>query len=354
MNKKERIASFDPNGIGLRNNHFIGLPFTEEEAEIVLLPVPWDVTVSYSEGTATGPSNILQASTQLDLMDPMVPDAWKMGVFMRHPDEDWIEISGKLRNLSQQYIDFLEQGGSIEESPEMKDNLDFLNRMCGELQDWVLEESQKLVEANKLPGIVGGEHSVPFGLLKALAEKYNEFGVLHIDAHMDLREAYEGFTYSHASIFNNAMQIPQLTKLVQVGIRDYCEEEVAFMESQNGRIKTFFDMDAKAKAYEGISWKEQCMEMIKELPELVYVSFDIDGLRPDLCPGTGTPVPGGLEFDEAMYLIHLVVESGRKIIGFDLSEVAGLGNEWDGNVGARVLYRLSNLAGKSNGLHLLE
>ena len=95
--------------------------------------------------------------------------------------------------------------------------------------------------------------------------------------------------------------------------------------------------------FEGRTWDSICREMIQELPDKVYISFDIDGLDPKLCPNTGTPVPGGFSFQQAMYLIRKVVESGREIIGFDLCEVApGDEGDWDANVGARVLYRLNN------------
>src|SRR5690606_2133030 len=118
--------------------------------------------------------------------------------------------------------------------------------------------------------------------------------VLQIDAHADLRRAYEGFQYSHASIMYNILEeIPAVTKLVQVGIRDYCDEEFEAITKSQGRIVTFFDRDLKAGAYQGKTWDQQTDEIIRELPERIYISFDIDGLDPKLCPNTGTPVPGG-------------------------------------------------------------
>ena len=188
------------------------------------------------------------------------------------------------------------------------------------------------------------------GYLEALSERYDSFGILQIDAHMDLRKAYEHFTYSHASIFYNALSIPQLSKLVQVGIRDCCEEEVAMANHSDGKVKVISDQEIKAKQYQGISFVEICNYIVELLPEQVYVSFDIDGLDPKLCPNTGTPVPGVLDYNEAIFLIQTLVESGRKIIGFDLCEVAGSPHEWDGNVGARVLYELTCWMGKSQQL----
>jgi agmatinase len=200
---------------------------------------------------------------------------------------------------------------------------------------------------NKLVALLGGDHSTPLGLMQALSEKYSSFGILHIDAHADLREAYEGFEFSHASIMYNAIKLPQVTRLVQVGIRDYCVAENQLIKS-DARITTFFDREIKQSQFEGVTWSVTCDKIIEALPERVYLSFDIDGLDPKLCPHTGTPVPGGLEFEQSIYLIEKLVHSGRTIIGFDLNEVAPGNDEWDANVGARLLYRLSNLCLVSN------
>ncbi|MCB0664039.1 MAG: agmatinase family protein, partial [Saprospiraceae bacterium] len=318
-NKSSKIEQFDPNGVGLKNGHFIGLPFVEEEASIVLVSVPWDVTVSYADGTATGPQNILEASTQLDLYDPDVNDAWKMGIFMCPPTEQTLESNRELRAMAKSYIDYLEEGKKLKKNEEMRLHLDAVNEGCENLKKLVKKRTSKLLDQGKLVGIVGGEHSVPLGFLEALAEKHKAFGVLQIDAHMDLRKAYEGFTYSHASIFYNALEIKNIKSLVQVGIRDYCDEEVKVAKG-DPRVDVHFDQDLKEQLYTGRSWEKICKRIIKKLPEKVYISFDIDGLIPSLCPNTGTPVPGGLEFAEAMYLIKTLVKSGRKIIGFDLCE----------------------------------
>ncbi|MBI5915428.1 MAG: agmatinase family protein [Bacteroidetes bacterium] len=346
MTKQEKIARFDPSGVGLKNGHFIGLPFDEEDAETVLLTVPWDVTVSYADGTSTAGQNILEASAQLDLYDPDLPDAWKTGIYMRHLDLVWLNRNKELRPLADAYIDFLENGGHTARNPQMANILHDINHACLLLKNWVCQETKSLLERGKRVGIVGGEHSVPLGFLEALAEQ-GGFGILQIDAHQDLRKAYEGFTYSHASIFYNALKIKKINKLVQVGIRDNCEEEMALVHQSNCRVQVWGDQQIREEMFGGTSFKALCERIVAYLPQRVYVSFDIDGLNPNLCPGTGTPVPGGLEFSEAIFLIKTVVESGREIIGFDLCEVAGMENEWDGNVGARVLYKLCNLMGKS-------
>ena len=348
MNSTAHNPEFNPSGVGLKSGNFIGLPFTEKSARLILLPVPWDVTVSYGEGTALGPEAIRDASTQLDLFDSDVEDAWKLGIFMQPTDQVVLKKRDELRQLAWPYIQFLEQGGNVTGELSMRKALDEMNTGCSEMNKWVFNQSKRLLAAGKLVGIVGGDHSVPLGFIQALAEKYEEFGILQIDAHLDLRGSYEGFTFSHASIFNNALKEKAVSKLVQVGIRDYCEEEVKLVEKEEERISVFFDQELKENRFNGKSWNVQCGKIVEELPELVYVSFDIDGLDPKLCPNTGTPVPGGLDFPEAVFLLKKVVESGRKIIGFDVCETGN--NEWDANVAARIIYKLCNLAGRSNGL----
>ncbi|MCB0706250.1 MAG: agmatinase family protein [Saprospiraceae bacterium] len=343
---KKQPAEFDPNGVGLDNGHFIGLPFTEETAKVVLLSIPWDLTVSYADGTATGPENILQASTQLDLYDADIPDAWKTGIYLKPSPGKWLKLNRQLRNKSISYIRFLEEGGKLENAPDMQLTLNELNDACDTLRLWVRKKTNLLLDAGKKVGVVGGEHSVPLGFLETLAEREGPFGILQIDAHMDLRKAYEGFTYSHASIFRNALEIPQIEKLVQVGIRDACEEEWKFVEASEGRVVVFPDQELQEITFEGQTWESICDEILVHLPQKVYISFDIDGLDPKLCPNTGTPVPGGLDLPQAFYLLKKLMLSGRQLIGFDLSEVAGSGNEWDGNVGARILYKLANWLGQ--------
>ena len=344
MTKQERIDNFDPNGLASTDNIY-GLPFEEEHAEVVILPVPWEVTVSYSAGTAKGPQAIREASWQVDLYDPRVKDAWKMGIYMLPEEKKLARQSKKMRKLAEKYIDALGNGNSA----KMEEERTALNEACEKMVNWVEEETAHLMAKGKLVALLGGDHSTPLGYLKALAKVHGDFGILQIDAHADLRIAYEGFTYSHASIMYNAVQIPQVQKLVQVGIRDYCQEEVDVMQKEPRRIKTFFDRDLKHEQFDGVTWKKQVQAIIKELPEKVYLSFDIDGLDPKLCPNTGTPVAGGFEAEQVLYLVEELVNSGKTLIGFDLNEVAPGKDEWDANVGARLLYYLCNLLGKSNG-----
>lgn len=331
-------ASFDPNGMGIKGNLF-GLPYSSEDASLVILPVPWQVTVSYGSGTAQAPAAILDASSQIDLLHSFIKEAWKTPVTMGPISDELYQENVKLRELAESHIRKMENGL---ESESDKVLLSKVNDACENLNIYIKNTCSRLLKENKIVGLLGGDHSTPIGYLRALAEKYDRFGILQIDAHADLRKAYEGFTYSHASIMYNALKLPGVGRLVQVGIRDYCEEEKNVMERSMGRVKTFFDADLKSAQYNGITWAETCSLIIKELPNLVYISFDIDGLDPKLCPHTGTPVPGGLEFAQVTFLLKEIVRSGRRIIGFDLCEVApGAADDWDANVGARALWELT-------------
>jgi agmatinase len=333
---------FDPNGYAIKNGNFIGLPYNEDTAKIILLPVPWEATVSYAAGTALGPSNILNASYQLDLVDWEFENAWKTPIYMAPIDASVQALSDATRALAIQHIDNLEQAIAIDNSL-----IDRVNNNSQQLNIWVYEQTKAFLKKGKKVGLVGGEHSVPFGYLKALAEVEGEFGILQIDAHFDLRAAYEDFTYSHASIFYNVLeQIPQIKQLTQVGIRDACQDEFDYVKAHSNRISVYGMNYIREQGYtQAQTYHEICQQIIDSLPQKVYISFDIDGLDPKLCPNTGTPVPEGLEFMEAVHLLHQIINSGRTIIGFDLCEV-GSTTEWDGNVGARILYKLAVLLGR--------
>ncbi|HEY9774145.1 MAG TPA: agmatinase family protein [Planktothrix sp.] len=350
MTIKETVE-FDPNALAQKDAGIFGLPFDTQTARQVIIPVPWEATVSYREGTARGPRAILKASMQVDLYDADAPDAWKFGIAMDDFSPELEELSHNARLDAEKYIEMLEEGETPDETPKMKELLDRVNKSCEEMNAWVQTRAAQWIEQGKLVSLVGGDHSTPLGLLRELGNHHKEFGILHFDAHADLRDAYEGFKYSHASIMFNVLEIKSMKKMVQVGIRDYCDAEIKTVAQSKGRIVPMYDRDVKARLFEGEPWREICDEITNQLPQKVYVSFDIDGLDPKLCPNTGTPVPGGLEFEEALFLVRQLVRSGRQIIGFDVNEVApgeDEDNEWDANVGARLLYRIAGLAAVSN------
>lgn len=344
------FSNYDPNSVGNPNNNIFGLPTSEEDARLVIVPVPWEVTVSYGAGTARAPEAIFKASLQVDLFDPEFPDAWKQGYYMRPSDKKILMKSDYLRKEAELYIDYISKGEDVSANQFMTKTLKEVNEGSHFLNNWVYEQTRVLLEKNKLVGLLGGDHSTPLGFFKAIGEKHGEFGILQIDAHFDLRQAYEGFVYSHASVMYNALnEIPQLKTLVQAGIRDYGSDEWSYVKNSNFRVITYFDKDIRNRQFEGQSWKKIAEEMVGKLPDKVYISFDIDGLDRKLCPFTGTPVPGGFELEQVFYLFSKILVSGKTIVGFDLNEV-GIGGDtdWDANVGARVLFKLCNLLVTSN------
>ncbi|RYF83608.1 MAG: agmatinase family protein [Chitinophagaceae bacterium] len=343
------LSTFDPNSAGNPNNNIFGLPFSQEDARLVVLPIPWEVTVSFGSGTARSAEQIMSASLQVDLFDPNYPDSWQQGFFMKEPDKKILLKSDYLRKEAELYIDYISKGDIVEKNQFMCRTLKEVNEGSHFLNNWVYQQAKAVLDSGKLLGVLGGDHSTPLGYMKAIAEKYGDFGIVQIDAHCDLRVAYEGFVYSHASIMHNALnEIPELKKLVQMGIRDYSLGEHEYIQQNKERIRTYFDSEIRVRQYEGETFKQIVEEVISQLPDQVYISFDIDGLDPKLCPNTGTPVQGGFETEQVFYLFDKIKQSGKKIIGFDLSEVSMSENAWDANVGARVLFKLCNLMVASN------
>ncbi|MES2332921.1 MAG: agmatinase family protein [Bacteroidota bacterium] len=338
------LSQFDPNFVGNPNNNIFGLPFTEDDARLIILPVPWEVTVSYGAGTSRSPEHVFKCSKQVDLFDTDGSYGWKQGFFMGDIDRKLLMKSDYLRKEAELYIDYISKGEPVEKNKFMCKSLKEINEGSAMMNQWVYEHSKALLEKGKLVALLGGDHSTPLGFMRALGEKHGAFGVLQIDAHCDLRKGYEHFTYSHASVMYNALQeIPALEKLVQIGIRDFSEEEWDFICNSDYKVVSYLDKAIKERQYEGETWKQIADEIVNHLPQQVYISFDIDGLDRKLCPNTGTPVQGGFESEQIFYLIKKITDSGRKLIGFDLVEIGVGQTDWDSNVGARILWRLCNL-----------
>lgn len=334
------MTSMDPSITASYKVGLFGIPTTANEAAVILIPVPWEVTTSYGGGTAGGPLAVLKASPQIDLFDLELGTNYQKGYHLLEIPSDLENLNRLMKPKALQVREALEERGklSIEELKLVEE----VNLACGKMTEWVYSQAKTYLAQDKVVAVLGGDHSSPEGLIRAVSEKHKgEIGVLHIDAHADLRDAYQGFKRSHASIMFNVMNSEWKPKnLVQVGIRDFSEEEYQLTQKRQD-IDTFFDLNLQKSQMAGETWKSLCRQIIDKLPKKVYVSFDIDGLNPTFCPHTGTPVPGGLTFDQANYLIGQVVESGRQIVGFDLNEVApGQDDEWDANVGARMLYKL--------------
>jgi agmatinase len=322
---------FDPDAPAEGDGLF-GLPFTADEARVVVLPVPWQATTSYRRGTRGAPKAVLEASRQVDLHDLEYGDAWRAGIAMLpiSPDiEAW---------------DLAAEGCALRviAGKGYADDCARVDALSAKVNAVVHDFAERTLADGRVPAVLGGDHSVPFGAIQAAAGAFPGLGILHVDAHADLRVAYEGFTWSHASILHNvATRVPAVSRIVQVGIRDVGEREVAFARAAGDRIRVFDDFVLGKAVAEGVPWARTVDAIVAALPHRVWVTFDIDGLDPALCPGTGTPVPGGLDFRQACALLAAVAAK-RRIVGFDLNEV-GTG-AWDAIVGARVLYKLCGAA----------
>ena len=320
-----RSATFDPDAAATEGSGIYGLPFTPEEARVVLIPVPYEATTSYGGGTSRGPQAVLDASKQVDLYDHETGRPYEAGIAMLPIPRKIVSWNAEAKKLGRKRVAAV-------------------NKISDQVNDWVYEQTSTLLAHGKMAVVIGGDHSVPFGSMRAYAERYPGLGILHLDAHADLRNAYEGFTWSHASIFHNVVTRLPIRKLVQVGVRDLGAAELRMIQESNGRIVTFFDPDVAARKEEGAPFAQIADEIVAELPRDVYLSWDIDGLDPTLCPGTGTPVPGGLSWNEAIGLLRALRRAKKRIVGLDLCEVAPGETEWDANVGARLLYKMIGFA----------
>jgi agmatinase len=350
------VSDVDPSGVAVKNGNFLGFPeISKTEADFVFLPIPWDVTTSYRQGTHKGPQAILDASYQVDLFSPELDEVWKLKVYTESlastHAEKTLALNKQMRPLAEEHIAALERG---EKNADLKKLLR-INEACERVFLEYLKFSREVLETGKTLLTLGGDHSVSLGPILAHAEKFSNLSILHIDAHADLRQAYEGFTHSHASVLFNVLNSAKhkssgrIAKLVQVGIRDVSKVEVELAQ-KDSRVEVFYDWDLKQASFNGLTWAKQVEEIIKPLTQTVYLTFDIDGLDPKLCPNTGTPVPGGLSFEQAVYLIHAIHRSGRKLVGADLVEVAPdplRASEWDANVGARVAFEILVALAKS-------
>lgn len=289
-----------------------GFNISYDDSALVILGVPWELTTSYRHGTSNAPPAIVLASQQIDLYDDKLPNTYRRGIHYQLFDNPSDQLPA--------YKSATEHRQSI-------------NSFSERFNVNLYQKCQKIIADGKLLGLVGGEHSVPFAYLKLLAEQHQSLAILHIDAHLDYRIAYQGYEYSHASIMSQVMsKFSNIERIVHVASRDFCLAELQFANKLGKRAKIFHDRD--------LQHRFTANEIIDCLPDKVYISFDIDGLDPSLCPNSGTPVPGGLSFYQACSLLEELVTSGRQVVGFDLSEVGVSNNGWDENVAARILYKL--------------
>ncbi|MDO5535949.1 MAG: agmatinase [Desulfovibrionaceae bacterium] len=271
-----------------------------ERAGFHIIPVPLERTVSYGGGTRLGPEAILEASQQLE--------AW-----------DGISSPGSLGIHTHAPID------------------------CSQGLESVFARTEEAVRAalaaDAVPVVLGGEHTVSYAPLHALHEAGRIFGVLHFDAHCDLREIYEDDRFSHACVLRRAVEDCALP-LVQFGTRDYCREEADFRRQAG---ITGYDADWLAR--HGLP--EQPLP--EDFPKDVYVTFDVDGFDSSLMPATGTPSPGGLFWHQAMAILEVCL-AGRRLIGFDVVELAPIqGLHHADFTAAKLVHALMGMAQRSLG-----
>jgi|WetSurMetagenome_2_1015567.scaffolds.fasta_scaffold142377_2 agmatinase len=254
-----------------------------EHSKIVVIPAPYEHTVSYGGGTKNGPSAILDASHYVEFFD----------------EETGREVHKEhgVATLLPLMFEYESDELSLEK---------------------IYRTFTSVLKSGKFPVLLGGEHTISQASIAACAEKYKTLSVLHIDAHSDLRMEYLGSKYSHASVMARVCEFIDRNRLVQVGIRAQCIEESEYIK-ENG-ITTMYAHEIRAGKYNGIlkAWQDYAIE---RLSDVVYVTFDVDGFDPSIMPSTGTPEPNGLLWHETMLLLKKLGAS-KNVVGCDIVELA--------------------------------
>lgn len=267
-----------------RMDHFLDMDdeFLQlESAAYVLLSVPYDGTSTFVKGADKGPQAILDASDSLELYDIQYDiDASKAGVYTDHHEYDLSTPEAMVKSVYGRVSHFLDMGKRV--------------------------------------AMVGGEHSVSVGAIRAMSERFPDLTVLQIDAHADLRDEYHGSPYNHACVMRRAQEC---ARVVQVGIRSVCEEEQCNIVPEN----IFYAHNIVGRT----GWED---EVVERLTGNVYITFDLDGLDPSILPATGTPLPGGLQWYPTLNLLEKVFRA-RRVVGFDVVELC----PQEGNVVSDVL-----------------
>ncbi|MGE3799555.1 MAG: agmatinase [Candidatus Kapaibacterium sp.] len=273
-------------------------------SEIAILSAPYEHTVSYGGGTASGPRGILRASAYVEFYD----------------DEFNRELCFDKGIATIRQLKFK---GAVDQ-----DALDLIESAVS-----------SLIEAGKFVVTLGGEHTISTAPILAHLQRYPEMSLLHFDAHSDLRDSYEGSKYSHASFAARVAEKMDPKKITQVGIRAQCREEAEFIRSHG--VNTFY-ANAIRRGMHGTSWQERVVET---LAEEVYITFDVDYFDPAIMPSTGTPEPDGFLYSETLDVFRALIKSGRRIVGFDVVELAPIeGISHPDILTARLIYKMLNFA----------
>ena len=283
----------DPDAATGPETGLFGLGLAPERARFLALPVPYQATVSSRGGTIDGPRALVDASCQLDLYDFALGEPWRHGFAALEESCAVRELSGKVAGL----VARMRAGDA-----SVREEVDHAG---DRLAEWLADAVDRMLEGGWFPIVLGGEHGVSRGAFAAAARRHPGLGILQIDAHADLRHAFEGLRSSHASVMRRALELDGVSRLVQVGLRDVGREEVRVIETEE-RVVAFPDHRLAASRLEGRGFSVVAESIVAALPEKVWISVDVDGLDPSLCPGTGTPVPGGLGWDEINHMIDLL------------------------------------------------
>ena len=306
---------------------------------VYIYPVPWDVTTTFGSGTHAGPNQIQSIWHQLDHSHPFHESPISVSFLL--PNQHIIDLQSQFKDKSCQIIQKLNQGESLTK----KDQLDLskINQACKASFDYVYDDTLALIKKKDPFILCGGEHGVGLGYVKALGHAFDSFSVLQIDAHMDCRISYFGYDYSHASVITHYASMPHVNTITQVGIRDYDQQERLFQEQHQTPFHLFLDYDIHRNLMMGDAFYTVVMKIINTLSSRVFISLDVDGLAPYLCPNTGTPVPGGLSYNQLVFLFEELAKQ-KQIVGAELVEVSDTKNSvWNANVGARLLQLMAGL-----------
>ncbi|MEO5929824.1 MAG: agmatinase [Candidatus Kapaibacterium sp.] len=277
---------------------------TLDSSAIVILSAPYEHTVSYGGGAARGPRGIIDASAYVEFYDDEFDRelCFDRGIATVRP-------------------------------------IDFGKRVDSDALVLIAKNVVALLDAGKFVVTLGGEHTISTAPILAHLEKYPEMSLLHFDAHSDLRDSYEGSKYSHASFAARVAERMRPDRITQVGIRAQCREEAEFIKSSG--VKTFY-ANAIRRGVHGEYWQKT---VVDTLGEQVYVTFDVDYFDPSIMPSTGTPEPDGFLYSETLDLFRTILRSGRKIIGFDMVELAPVkGVSHPDLLAARLVYKMLNFA----------
>lgn len=337
---------FDPNTITPDNGCYFGISIDPESAALVLLSAPWDTTAMLRSGSSYAPDAIIEASRYVDFYEPMAPNSWQRGIATAPIDYSIQDLSHRLRPDAERIIKLHDElGMSVLDNLMYERRLRRVNEGSVEVNENIFRQASSWLNKGKIVGLVGGDQSVTYGMVRAFGYKYERLGVLHIDSRCDMQEAYQGFDFSHASTMYNILRdVPQVERFVSVGVQEFSPIEWE-RASSDSRVKMFTAQQMWNDQFEGATWSSIVGNIVAELPDDVYIALDINGLVNECSPNKGNLTAGGLSFHQMVYLMERIVASGRHIVGFDITEVSpNIESKIDMRIVARLLFKMCSIA----------